>query len=426
MSLTDEQFEVIGDVIAPIFQRLERWVIKDIARRIKKVGRMTATAHIQATALRLLGYSPARVQREVNKLLNADREYQAALAREANEYKRGLRQRVRDALGEADDAVQTIMPQVADYIGQQNEAAAQEIGAVDVEASATDTARLKQIVDAAVANAEDDLKNLSKTTAFKVGGANTPTARVFQRAVDEVLMQVVTNTTTIDEAVKRVVGDLAAGGMRTVTYTESGRKIVTQTDVAARRCIQTASARLAGEKTMADCKRLGVNHVEVSQHWGARTDGSGGHADHEAWQGKVYQIDGESVEYPNLEQITGYPSDMLGLLGYNCRHTMSPFWAGISSKNAYQAEPAPVEYNGKTYTYYEATQKMRELERKIRAEKRRDYGERAAGGEGVPKSKIEGMKDEYRDFCKAMSIRPAWNRTTVEGEGADFKRIFEK
>ena len=48
--LTDEQLEIISEAIQPLFQFLEREVIVDIARRIKKTLTYTRTAELQPRA----------------------------------------------------------------------------------------------------------------------------------------------------------------------------------------------------------------------------------------------------------------------------------------------------------------------------------------------------------------------------------------
>ena len=63
-----------------------------------------------------------------------------------------------------------------------------------------------------------------------------------------------------------------------------------------------------------------------------------------------------------------------GLGGWNCRHSYFPFFPGISER-AYSDEklknidPEPFEYNGKTYTYYEALLRQRQIENTIEIKK---------------------------------------------------------
>lgn len=165
---------------------------------------------------------------------------------------------------------------------------------------------------------------------------------------------------------------------------------------------------------MHNVETTGTELVEVSSHWGAR-EGEG-HANHAAWQGKIYSVHGATDKYPNLEEATGYPSDPLGLCGYNCRHTFYPYWEGISEPADFPAEPAPVEVNGREYTYYQATQEQRRREREIRAMKREANALEAAGEGGAAKelrSAIRGKALEYRQFSDEVGIRAKVERLGV-------------
>lgn len=64
----------------------------------------------------------------------------------------------------------------------------------------------------------------------------------------------------------------------------------------------------------------------------------------------------------------------------NCTHEFYPFWEGADFIPDDIEEPKPVKINGKTYDYYQVTQKQRQMERNIRATKREIEAQRAIGG----------------------------------------------
>ena len=68
--------------------------------------------------------------------------------------------------------------------------------------------------------------------------------------------------------------------------------------------------------------------------------------------------------------------------------------------------------DGKTYTYYQATQKQRAMERQIRALKREVN---AGGDKAVLGSLIRQKIREYRAFSDAVNIRPKLERLRVVG-----------
>lgn len=68
--------------------------------------------------------------------------------------------------------------------------------------------------------------------------------------------------------------------------------------------------------------KCGCDLVEVTAHAGARPE-------HAEWQGKVYSRSGKSKKYPPLKESTGYGTGA-GLGGWNCRHSMFPYYEGTS------------------------------------------------------------------------------------------------
>ncbi|WP_082418798.1 phage minor capsid protein [Roseburia inulinivorans] len=56
---------------------------------------------------------------------------------------------------------------------------------------------------------------------------------------------------------------------------------------------------------------------------------------------------------------------------------------------------------GKTYTYYESTQKQRQMERQIRATKREIEATKSIGGDAQDlQNKLRGQMADYKSFFK--------------------------
>ena len=142
---------------------------------------------------------------------------------------------------------------------------------------------------------------------------------------------------------------LYTSGLRSIDYT-SGRTY--QLDTAARMAIRTANSQLAGQISMHYIEETDTDLVEVSAHWGARPE-------HAEWQGKIYSRSGKNKKYPNFSAC--HYGEVDGLKGINCRHDFYPFFEGVSEPNTWPDEPKPQEYHGKTYNYYQATQKQRKM-----------------------------------------------------------------
>ena len=423
MALTDEQLELLGNRLVPLYQELEQDVIADIARRVKKTGRYTETAELMARALMEQGYSPARIQREVMKVLRADKEYQMAVAEHTKEYKQYVASEISRVVAEAKERGNDIVADAGNMAFNADLSMWEQAGK-----SLSQPSGFHQLVDAMALQTNGELKNLTKSLGFKNIGF-TALENVYQHQLDLGLIKLTSGAYSWQRVVDDCVRELAQSGLRTIDY-KSGRSM--QLDTAVRNCIRTASGQLAGKVTMLNMDSTGESLVEVSQHWGARSDGSCGHSDHAYWQGKVYTTDrsGHRAEsrrlgYPirNLEDATGYPSDPLGLCGYNCRHSFYVFFEGISEPNQWKPEPAPVTVNGRDYDYYRATQRQRQMERQIRATKREIEAQKALGGDTKElQSKLRKQTADYKRFSAEVGIRPKNERLKVVGGTSSLSR----
>ena len=128
----------------------------------------------------------------------------------------------------------------------------------------------------------------------------------------------------------------------------------------------------------------------------------------------------QSTEYPDFETTCGY-GDVTGIGGANCRHS---FWAYIDgvSERTYTDEqladidPPPFEYEGRTYTAYEATQKQRSIERSIRKQKRLKTAYEAAGVEDKAMTaniKLQRLNEKYREFSITAGLPEQHERMAI-------------
>ena len=187
----------------------------------------------------------------------------------------------------------------------------------------------------------------------------------------------------------------------------------------------------------------GIEYVLVSAHLGARVaqKGQPALASHADWQGKVYKIRGNTPEYPNLLEWTGYDVDPntgqgtvknpLGLHGYNCRHSHKPWDPRL--RNPYVDENGNLKIDSEeNKKRYELQQKQRAMERNLRAWKRKLIEKQEQINnprEDMDVSKLQQDYDRmayqltqknkaYNDFCKQNDLQPQYDRIKV----ADFGR----
>lgn len=70
--LTNEQEEIIGEALLPLFQYLEHSVIVDVAQRILATMAYSRTAEIEAQRHQQLGYSPAKNTESGNETVTVE------------------------------------------------------------------------------------------------------------------------------------------------------------------------------------------------------------------------------------------------------------------------------------------------------------------------------------------------------------------
>lgn len=392
MGLTDAQIEHLTDkYIVSLYQQMEKDVITDIARRVRKTGRFTETAELMAKDMAEQGFSTEKIYAEVMKQLRADPDYQKQIAENTKQYKKMVEDEIKSTVKAAEASGDKLVAEAGTMAWNSDlsmwQQAGQDLGRPN---------QLDQIVQAFKSQTVGELKNLTKTTGF-VGTSlgTTGVKQAYQRTVDTALLKVATGTFSFDEACNEAVRDLAHSGLKTIDYA-SGRSY--QLDTAARMSVRTSLNKLAGSITEANIKSTGVEYIRTSSHAGARPD-------HAAWQGQVWTLE-------ELETVCGY-GKATGICGVNCRHKFFPYWPGISVPVYQEQEPAPVAVGDKVYNYYDATQKQRQMERDIRALKRESY---SAGSEEEQKKidrKIRAKSAEYHKFSSAVGIKAKDNRLRV-------------
>lgn len=279
-----------------------------------------------------------------------------------------------------------------------------------VEAGLADEAKLSgPMSDLLLANARKtsgEISNLTMTTAS--AGQN-----MYMEALNEAFMKTQSGAFSYQEALKGAIRKAAVQG--SYVYYDSGYR--SKLDVAIRQALLTGINQTAATLTEMYSEDMGVEYYETSAHAGARPS-------HAVWQGQVFKIHGSTPQYPNFAEATGYGTGA-GLCGWNCRHSFYPYWPGIS-KPAYTKEKLEwynarrFEYNGEKLTDYECSQIQRNYERSIREIKRilcgydsamkasRSSADKAYFYEQFQQEsvRLKQKEKELKEFCRKTNRAP--------------------
>lgn len=400
--------DVLADkYIMGLYQQLEDEVIGDIARRVKKTGRYTETAELMAKSMVEQGFSADKIRAEVMKMLRADKDYQMAVAENTKAYKQEVQDIIDKTVAKAKVLGDELVAEAGD-MAWNNDLSMWEKHGEDL----TKPNSVDNFIKASSAQTVGALKNLTKTMGFKnTAFGNTGVMNMYQREMDLALIKVTTGAFSYDQAVNDCVHRLAQSGLRSIDYA-NGRSY--QLDTAVRMSIRTGMSQLSGKITEENLKESGHDLVITTQHMGSRPE-------HAVWQNKVFSYSGKSKKYPDFVKGTGYGT-VTGLKGANCTHDFYPYWEGASIIPEDIKEPDPRTIGGKTYTYYESTQKQRQMERQIRATKREIEAQSAIGGDTAElRSKLRVKSSEYRQFSEAAGLKVRDNRLRVESGSSDLK-----
>ena len=380
--ITPEQFQEIGETLLPLLDDLTEWIARDMIERFM-----------------------IRFGRGEEKLLTGTDEWQAWVLEQAG----GNLDEIQKALAKSTGKSQQEIAKIFKDSGIQAAKADAEAAAVTFSGLSSG---MMAIITDAYERTVGEISNIARTTA---GATN----QAFIDICDAAYWKVRTGAQSYTAAMLDGIKEL--GQVQPIVRYPSGHKDTLE--VAVLRCIRTGVAQSSGNMTIQQCKDMGWNHVLVSQHLGARVSDTDPIADHAGWQGKVYCIDGKDAQFDNLLDATGYPENPLGLCGYNCRHSFTPFLPGVSRNNN---KPIDTEANRRAY---ELSQTQRAMERRIRAQKRKctalhtavknceDPAAKAKLQEKYAQSakRLQDQNAAYTKFCADNDLKPYHERLAVAG-----------
>ena len=362
------------DAFVQLWQQVEEQILQDVARRIGKMDKVTATANWQ-----LWRYQQTEaVRNDVVKLLAK-------------------------YTGKSESAIRRLLLQAATEAMEREDAIYYHY---DMEPTPfEENAALNNLLDAVARQTCGTWQNLTATTANTVTGA-------FERTLDAAWLKVSTGAFDYKTAVKQAVDSLA-DDMPMVTY-PSGHK--DSIEVAARRAILTGVNQTAGKLQEARMDEMGCEFVETSAHGGARPS-------HAEWQGRQFHRGGavnyKGKHYPDFEAATGYGTGA-GLCGWNCRHTFFAVFPELGDPPQWTREELEalnarnIEWNGKKYTAYEISQMQRARERNVRRWKKRYLAEDAAGLDTTDSAvRLKAARQSLAEFAQATGGRVDSARVSV-------------
>lgn len=373
--LTAYQIDALRNKSEQLLDPVIEYLIEDIAKRISQAGQLTGTASYQIWRAQNLGISQRKLKKEIQKRLKISMK-----------------------------EVEKLLTQAAETGYNFDISRFPTSHAIPLAANSS----LQQILDATVKQAMEDLTNITQTIGF-VGpdGKYRGLTQAYQQACDFAFQKVTTGAQDYISAVRDATRNLAKKGIRTIDY-ESG--VHTSMEAAVRRNIMGGLGIMQEQISQQNHDALGCDGWELSAHAGSAPD-------HEPYQGKQYTD----------EEYTRLNNSLVRRIGtLNCGHAAFPIILGVNSPQYTPEElekfrednEAGVEFDGKHYTLYEATQRQRAFERNVRYRKREILIDETLGDKGklqADQIKLVRLREEYKRFSKGVGLPMQHERMEIAG-----------
>lgn len=276
--------------------------------------------------------------------------------------------------------------------------------------------QFQDIVKAVEKTTKGEFTNLSKTTALKLLKDNgkplyLDIKKAYNEVIDRCVLAVATGQTNYQKAMYDTIKQLSNSGVKKVYYDNKGKKpYARRLDSSVRMNILDGVRQVNIGVQEQVGKEFGADGVEISAHGLCAED-------HQNIQGKQYS----KKEFNKLNSSLDRP---IGTM--NCGHFVFSIVLGISSPNYTQKQLNQfkkesneiIEYEGKKYTRYEATQVQRRLETKIRQQKDLQITSKASGNkEGVQTAQqnITSLTNKYKEFSEKAGLDTQMQRMRVVG-----------
>lgn len=238
------------------------------------------------------------------------------------------------------------------------------------------------ILSSAVKMTDKELKNFTKTIAFK-------SQNEYVKAIDKMYFQVVTGGIDFNTAFRKTTNELAEKGITLTTKNGTNRSL----EASVRQNVLTGIRKTVIEINNDIGEQLGCDGVQINITPNCRPD-------HQVINGRKFKTN--SKEWKNNKHL---------LDDYNCQHYPTPIIYGIE-KNLYtnkqikKANSREIEYNGEKIPYYEATQKQRALEREVRNAKKTYLNNPTTEN----KAKVTNAQAKVRKYCNETKLERQYDR----------------
>lgn len=397
--LSDEVIEKVSERLVERIESLNLYILKKIARSIKKIGMMTPSEAQQLIRVLEFGGDYDKITNKIAEITELN--------------VKDLRKIFRDVAKENYAfAEQFYKYRNKKYIPfEENEILQRQIETIS-----------NQMVNNYIANTKvigysitDDKGNFlfqEVTNAYK-------------ETVDEAILSVSQGKTTFQEEMAKAMQKLGSSGLKYVDYSTGWTR---RLDSALAMNIRDGVRQLHNENERLFGEEFGANGVEITVH-------SNPAPDHAEVQGRIFRneefdkfqndidcVDVNGKEFP--AEFDGH--DRRSISQYNCYHYVFPVIVELKKprftdeqlQEIIDKSKEEIEFENKKYSRYEAGQLQRKMERTIRKYKDLQIMGKESGNDKLlnrSQKKIDQLTSKYYELSKASGLPTKLERLQVQG-----------
>lgn len=366
--LTTEQIEELNILSDRLMDDVINYLYDDIIKCVMEAGKITGTMEYQIWLLKRFGINNKNI-------------------------KKALKGRIKGVNNEALDLIEKAAE--SSYLGDGVKLGVKMIPFAD-------NKQIQQLIFGIKEICEGDILNITGTMGTVGSNGFISLTDTYRQASDYAFKMVSSGALDYDTAVKNATKGLINKGIRTINY-DSG--ISTEVGAAVRRNVISSIGNLTNAISQKNHDELGADGWEISAHFACAPD-------HEDIQGKQYTND-------EFEDLNGSLKRPIGTL--HCGHIAYPIFINKSApvyteeqlKEMKTENAKGVYYEGQHFTTYEATQKQREIERKIKKQNRKNEAYKTMGAQQELKegrTRTQQLYALYNKFTKTCNLQPQYNR----------------
>lgn len=295
---------------------------------------------------------------------------------------------------------------------------------------------LQRLVNSVYKLTGEELKNISKTTGFRLLDSNgnpllLDIDKTYKEVIDRCVVAISQGKETYQQSMRSTLKQLSSSGVRKIEY-DSGYS--RRLDTSIRQNILDSIRQVSNESQQLFGKEFDSDGVEISVHLNPAPD-------HELVQGRQFSNE-EYKKLQNGENAKDYQGKIWNLDHnhdssfrpisiMNCFHYIFSIVLGVSKPQYSNEELKKIiddnekgaELDGKHYTNYELSQIMRKLETKIREQKDLQIMARASDDKDLilqSQTKITQLTNKYKQVVKISGLP---NQLSTRGRVSNYHRV---